>query len=125
MWDSAAGEPSREIWSDVQLVTAAMHRVNQLEYEFFQSAWRVWYGTEPDGRSIEASFHRYLRQQKAPAYVRDYARRILADLLQEVDRGKPQRRLSPVGFALDRAGEFGAATAGAAFVLVLGFVILI
>lgn len=121
MWDSVSEGPSHEIWSDVQLVTLAMHRVNQLEYEFFQSAWRVWYGTEPDGRSIEASFHRYLRQQKAPAYVRDYARRILADLLQGVEQQKAPRHR----FRLDRIGDVGAATAGAAFVFVLCLVVLI
>lgn len=63
---------------DLILVSRACKALELLEFEFFRTAWRRWYGKEPDDAAIEPGFVTYLLQQRAPGYVRQFAREVVA-----------------------------------------------
>ena len=110
MWTAASRSGSVSAspeWTDVQLVTQAMHRLDQMEIEFFRTAWREWYGTEPEDKALEPGFQRYLFQQVAPTYVRHFAREILSDVIEDGAPAPDRPDLS----ALDQIGDGGAAIA--------------
>lgn len=64
---------------DPVLVFEARTHLALLDFDFFRLAWTVWHGGEPDDRDVEPGFMTFLFQQRAPSYVRHFARRVLAD----------------------------------------------
>ena len=63
---------------DLILVSRACKYLELLDFEFFRTAWRRGYGSEPDDAVIEPGFVTYLLQQRAPGYVRQFACEVLA-----------------------------------------------
>jgi len=63
--------------SDQNLVHEAGSLLGLLDFEFFRTAWRNWYGEDPDDHRIEPGFMRFLLNQQAPSYVRHFARLVL------------------------------------------------
>jgi len=60
------------------LVTAAAGRLELSEIDLFRLAYRHWFGEEPDGRALERIFAAYMFRRAVPAWVRHYAREVLA-----------------------------------------------
>lgn len=63
---------------DAALVTEAAAALDTSEIAIFRRAWAHWYGRAPRESRIEPSFLVYMFGGRAPAWVRDYARRIVA-----------------------------------------------
>ena len=71
---------------DMELVNRAAETAAINEFDFFQAAWQQWNGSRPEPQNVEPIFARYLRDGKAPGFVRHYARRVLnAALDGEID----------------------------------------
>lgn len=86
-------DPADQMPGDTDLVTAARARLGILDFEFFRAAWRHWHGAEPEDRRLEPAFVTYLFHQRAPGYVRHFARRVLEDAAAG--------RLDPLALGLD------------------------
>lgn len=80
---------------DCELITRARGLIGLLDFEFFRTAWRVWHGSEPDDRVLEPDFVDYLFRQRAPDYVRHFARSILA--------AASAGQLDPAAFGLENS----------------------
>lgn len=78
--------------ADVRDVTAASEALHIKEYPFFRVAFGWWFGRTADDREIERPFMSYLKTERAPHWVRQFAREIL-------DR-RAQGRLDPCDFGL-------------------------
>lgn len=63
---------------DSALVAEAAAALDTSEIAIFRHAWAHWYGHAPSESRIEPSFLVYMFGGRAPAWVRDYARRIVA-----------------------------------------------
>lgn len=78
------GRPSRE----ARLVSEAAETLDIGEFELFRAAYRAWYGGEPETKRLERDFAAYLKAQRLPAYVRHFARQVVA----EAEPGRPAER---------------------------------
>jgi hypothetical protein len=78
------GRPPRE----VRLVAQAAEALEVGEFELFRAAYRAWYGDEPETKRLERDFAGYLKAQRLPAYVRHFARQVVA----EAETGRPAER---------------------------------
>ena len=65
------------ILSDADLAAEAKAALGILDFELFRTAWRNWYGAEPEDRRLEPAFVAYLYTKRLPGYVRHFARRVL------------------------------------------------
>lgn len=63
---------------DLALVTEAAAALDTSEIAIFRRAWTHWYGRSPSESRIEPPFLVYMFGGRAPVWVRDYARRIVA-----------------------------------------------
>ena len=63
--------------SDADLATEAKAALGILDFELFRTAWRSWYGAEPEDRRLEPAFVAYLYTTRLPSYVRHFARQVL------------------------------------------------
>lgn len=91
---------------DLALVSRACRCLDVLDFEFFRIAWRTWYGSEPDDAAIEPGFVAYLFHQRAPGYVRQFARRTVADDGSRQARATQSPAKPPVLEAIGSAGIF-------------------
>ena len=64
--------------SDADLAAEAKAALGILDFELFRTAWRNWYGAEPEDRRLEPAFVAYLYTTRLPGYVRHFARQVLA-----------------------------------------------
>lgn len=71
-WDRKAPPEAR-------LVRQAAEALELSEFELFRAAHRAWCGADADARSLERDFGAYLTRRRLPAYVRHYARRVVAE----------------------------------------------
>ena len=65
------------ILSDADLAAEAKAALGILDFELFRTAWRSWYGAEPEDRRLEPAFVAYLYTTRLPNYVRHFARQVL------------------------------------------------
>ena len=63
--------------SDADLAAQAKAVLGILDFELFRTAWRSWYGAEPEDRRLEPAFVAYLYTTRLPGYVRHFARQVL------------------------------------------------
>ena len=63
--------------SDADLAAQAKAVLGILDFELFRTAWRNWYGAEPEDRRLEPAFVAYLYTTRLPGYVRHFARQVL------------------------------------------------
>lgn len=77
---------------DAPEITDATERLDAKPFEFFEIAYREWFGKEPDEKALERIFMRYLYTQAAPHWVRHFARLVLL----QAERGT----LDPVRYGL-------------------------
>ena len=80
--------------SDADLAAEAKAALGILDFELFRTAWRRWYGAEPEDRGLEPAFVTYLYTTRLPDYVRHFARQVL----DAAAAGK----LDPAAFGVDR-----------------------
>lgn len=64
---------------DRALVTEAAAALDTSEIAVFRGAWWHWYGHAPDEGRLEAQFITYMFGGSVPVWVRDYARRVVAE----------------------------------------------
>lgn len=69
---------------DDDLVAEAAAALDVPEIAIFRRAWSHWYGGTPDERRIERPFLVYMFGGAAPAWARDYARRVVEAHRREV-----------------------------------------
>ena len=79
---------------DVQSVAEAIFILNVKPFEFFQIAYRRWYGREADEKALEAIFMTSYYKQTPPVWVRHLAR----EVLRRAEGG----RLDPTEYGLPR-----------------------
>ena len=65
------------VLSDADLASEAKAALGILDFELFRTAWRNWYGAEPEDRRLEPAFVAYLYTTRLPGYVRHFARQVL------------------------------------------------
>ncbi len=65
------------VLSDADLAAEAKAALGILDFELFRTAWRSWYGAEPEDRRLEPAFVTYLYTTRLPGYVRHFARQVL------------------------------------------------
>lgn len=74
----------------------AAESLQRSEWDIFVMAYRAWHQVEPDDRSLNADFGRYLGSGQAPPYVRHYVAGYLREhpelLRRFVDHLHSQRR---------------------------------
>lgn len=78
--------------ADVLDVTAAAEALHIKEFPFFRVAFDWWFGRTAEDREIERLFVSYLKTERAPHWVRQFAREIL--------NRRAQGRLDPSDFGL-------------------------
>ncbi|MDJ0948078.1 MAG: hypothetical protein QNJ94_04075 [Alphaproteobacteria bacterium] len=81
---------------DVQAVVDATYMLQVKPFQFFQIAYRQWYGRDAREKELERLFMSYLYTQRPPAWARHLAREVLQRAEQgRLDRavyGLPRRR---------------------------------
>lgn len=65
--------------SDAELVTEAAAALDTSEIDIFRRAWMHWHGGAADEARIEPPFIVYMFGGRAPHWVRDYARQVVAE----------------------------------------------
>lgn len=70
--------PPKSGGSDAKGVSAAACYLQVAEFRVFELAWRDWHGAEPDVKTVEPHFARYMFHQTVPSWVRHYVRKVLA-----------------------------------------------
>ncbi|MGF1610764.1 MAG: hypothetical protein ACFCUQ_15290 [Kiloniellales bacterium] len=78
---------------DAVLVSAAAGLTSLSEYDLFRAAWHQWHGVAAREQRLEPAFARYLRDRKAPGWVRHFARRVI--------RQANEGTLDPTGLHLE------------------------
>ncbi|RMG02568.1 MAG: hypothetical protein D6726_07300 [Nitrospirae bacterium] len=68
-------------------VTDASAILQISEYRFFQIAYRQWYGSEGDTKTIDYHFGRYLHNNPPPHWVRSLARRVIKREINPAELG--------------------------------------
>ena len=111
--------------SDADLAAEAKAALGILDFELFRTAWRNWYGAEPEDGRLEPAFVAYLYTNRLPGYVRHFARRVLD--------AAAKGRLDPAVFgvdgrvvqapAIDLSDRFAATSMAWALVLILVIVL--
>ena len=81
-----------EMSPDTLNITDATERLDAKPFQFFEIAYREWFGKEADGKGLERIFMRYLCTQAAPHWVRHFARMVQL----QAERGT----LDPVRYGL-------------------------
>lgn len=107
---------------EVRLVQEAAAALEVREFDLFRAAYRAWYGVEPGMAALERDFVAYMFRQRLPAYVRHFARQVLAEAAAGRLRTRPEmtglehreRLVEPGGVAV-------AAAVGVAFLAYLLF----
>ncbi len=109
------------ILSDADLAAEAKAALDILDFELFRTAWRSWYGAEPEDRRLEPAFVAYLYTTRLPSYVRHFARQVLdAAAAGRLDpaafgvKGRPVHAAVP-----DLSDRFAAASLAFALLLTL------
>lgn len=77
------GHSHDQLRDDRNLVSDAAALLELRDFDLFRAAWRSWHGNDPDERHLEAAFVHFLFHDRAPAYVRHYARRACQDAAAE------------------------------------------
>ena len=114
-------EASEPLPDDAELIQTAIDAADVSEFDFFRAAWRAWHGSPAEEKALERIFVQYLYNQRAPGFVRHFARRVLEaearGALRSADLGlhglRRVRRLLP------RSDVMSNLTACAVFALVL------
>jgi hypothetical protein len=105
---------------DMTLVVHAADALGVSEFELFRMAHRRWFGHEGRFGELAAAFDRYVDGDGAPAWVRDFARRIA--------RLQAKGRLDPAEFGVQRhpnATAWSGFVAGVAFTLMVVWIALL
>lgn len=77
---------------DVSCVVAASDALHIKEIRLFQVAFTWWFGRDASDTDVEKPFMRYLTTERAPVWVRQFAREVLAR--------KNEGRLDPHDYGL-------------------------
>ena len=114
-------EASEHLPKDGDLIQWAVDAAGVGEFDFFRAAWRAWHGSSAEEKTLERIFVAYLYSQKAPSFVRHFARRVLdaeaAGSLRSAELGL--RGLRRVQRFRPRGNVMADLTACAVFALVL------
>jgi hypothetical protein len=78
--------------ADIVAVLDASAALEVTEFRLFQMAFRDWYGKSPRNEFLERQFAAYMFAQRVPAWVRQFARKIL--------KLQAQGRLDPRSFGV-------------------------
>ena len=77
---------------DNNIVSDASGILDVSEFKIFQMAFYAWFGEDGNYKFIESCFGSYLKDNKLPIWVRNYARRIVNDYNRNIFKAEKSRK---------------------------------